>query len=71
MSDDRVWQIEPLPTMSVKQPRFRCKRGHEQEGEFSARSHAPDGRLEYQSGPVCRICYLKRQIEDCETERVE
>lgn len=50
--------------------RFKCPRGHEQQGEYRVYLHGPDGLVEFTSGPLCRRCYVERLVAGCETAEV-
>lgn len=67
MKGDDLLTTRDTIHFAVDERRYRCERGHEQSGEFRITAHDIGGKTEYQSGPLCRVCYVLSVSEGCET----
>lgn len=61
------YRVEAYAVGARTLKRFRCPRGHEQDGDFRVTIFGPTGKAEHTSGPLCRRCYFDRLVDTCET----
>ena len=58
------------------QRRYRCAKGRVTVGRFYVQTFAPDPSFahpptpEWESGPLCRICWAQQQARDCEAVEI-